>query len=640
MGARNAATSLERRVPARIALISPPWHLANRPCLAISVLKGYARRHGIAIDACHMHLAVAARLGWDSYSSIAMHWELSEALYSALVAPEEAAGILERTALRLEATGQDGLARFATQAFCAELARITRESIANFNLARYDVAGFSASHLQLMSSLYIARILREQAPGITIVFGGRGVCGEAGRQILARVDQVDVAVDGEGEEALLALAHLCPPFKAQDLRAIPNLWFRSEEGTIERTQRRLIANLEELAPPDCDEYFGSAEGLGIPRAGLALPLEASRGCAWEHRSGDGRLLGCAFCSLNRNWPTYREKPVRRVIEEIREGVERYRVLDLSFADACLPESYRKELLRGLIALGKDLTIFCELRAGFDEETAQLLALACVRKVQIGVESFSTGLLKRLGKGLAAIDNVSAIKLCHEYGVPYQYNLLTHVPGVEAREIEEMLQVLPLLYGFEPPHLVPLYVGRGSRMHRSPEEFGIAAESLDERPCGFLPAFLARAGVADEVPCRAAPPALPDSEWRRVFAAVGAWREARKRAGAHCPLTYRDGGDFVAIEDSRGDPARCFTLEGTARDVFLAAGRLTSLFRLRELCAHLGAQEFTDIVDSLESEGLLLREGSLVLALPVHKPAPSGSPRTKGHADLRTVSLHQ
>jgi ribosomal peptide maturation radical SAM protein 1 len=617
----------KHRVIRGVALISLPWNLANRPSLALGALKGYLLAHDVPIDAHHLHLAIAYKLGAGRYHQIAMDWELGESLYSALVAPDERARIIGRARRQLEDGTRHETARWITEAFCDELAKATRESVTTIDFSRYKIVGFSVSHLQLMASLYVAQMLKQLAPEIAIVFGGRGVAGEAGRNVLAHCPEVDVVVDGEGEEALLQLSRLSLPLDKRALDLIPNLWFRGEDGELRKTKRRTLSSLEDTATPDFSEYFDLAGRLSYPPSDLVLPLEASRGCAWEHRRTGGPPWGCAFCGLNSNWPNYREKPLGRVLKEIEHNTKEYRVLDLSFADACLPDSYRKALLQALAASPKDLTLFCEMRPGFDEETARLLANANVRRIQIGVESFSTHLLTRFGKGVRAIDNVQCLKLCEEYRIPYQYNLLIDVPGVEERAIEETCVVLPLLYGLRPPNLVPLFLDRGSRMCRTPEAFDIASEDLGERACGYLPSRLAEAGVSDFMSYHGA--SQIDAGWEKVVRLVDEWREVHtgssSRLGLTTPFFYRDGGDFVTIADFRGQEASWITLEGAARELFLACSRMTTMEELQRKFSNVCAGEIRALLDRFSEEGLILREGAHLLALPIRAPAPNGMP---------------
>jgi hypothetical protein len=62
--------------------------------------------------------------------------------------------------------------------------------------------------------------------------------------------------------------------------------------------------------------------------------------------------------------------------------------------------------------------------------------------------------------------------------------------------------------------------------------------------------------------------------------------------------------------------------------------------LRVQCAGMWTEGFTRAVEWLESEGLFLREGSRVLALPVRRPLPCGIRKGSNHADLRTIPFHQ
>src|SRR6185295_15567593 len=81
----------------RVLLISPPWRLVNWPSLSLGVLKAHLTRQGIAVDGLHLHFEIAMRIGLERYQTIATGWELGEALYFGLYAPEEARDILLRS---------------------------------------------------------------------------------------------------------------------------------------------------------------------------------------------------------------------------------------------------------------------------------------------------------------------------------------------------------------------------------------------------------------------------------------------------------------------------------------------------------------------------------------------------------------
>jgi ribosomal peptide maturation radical SAM protein 1 len=611
-----------------VLLVSTPWRLSNWPSLALGALKAYLRQRGVTVIANHLHLYVACQLGLQRYDRLARGWDLGTAIYSSLLAPDEADRLLGHAARVLRASGDADLAEWAEGSAVADVQRATLAGLERLAPARYGLIGLSVGALQLTASLYVARELRRLYPATPIVLGGSALVEGVARRILEACPYVDVVVDGEGERPLLALCQLPDSGYTNQLAEIPNLWYRRPDGTIARTATRVLDTLGELPAPDLAEFFDDASELGHPSAPLVLPFEVSRGCAWEHRKGDGQLHGCTFCGLYRNSPDYRERSAAPVLEQIRACSQRYGVLNLSLVDAYLPSRQRLQLLDGLASAGEDYTLFCELRCDLDDETAQLLAGAGARRVQLGVESFSTATLSRLHKGTQLIDNLDSIKLCHEYGIPYQYNLLVDVPGVPAEEVRTAAAVMPLLHGFEPPQLAVFYLDRGSRMYRAPAQHGIDPTSIDAREPADLPSFL---GAAASLVVSYAP--LPGhataDDWSLIQRGLERWREARAaaaRRGVTDLLTYRDGGTFVRIDDHRSDEPRVLVLEGILRRVLLACERRTSRNRLARELADVPAGELDSALDMLADVRLLIRDHSQLLALPVRARLPAGIPR--------------
>jgi hypothetical protein len=97
-----------------VALVSAPWHLENRPSLALGALKGHLAKHGVPQDVHHLHLTIAARLGLYRYHHIAMDLHLAESLYATLVARKEHDEIIGRLVRRLKETGRADAASWIT----------------------------------------------------------------------------------------------------------------------------------------------------------------------------------------------------------------------------------------------------------------------------------------------------------------------------------------------------------------------------------------------------------------------------------------------------------------------------------------------------------------------------------------------
>jgi len=604
-----------------ILLVSPPWRLASWPSLAIAALKSALTAAGIEAHAAHLHLPFALAFGPDDYGRIAQGWETGEALFFALAYPEQASAILARSADAIARRGE-------CAALCgAESLEAARRAIdgclATLNLDRYAVIGLSVGALQLGASIYLARRLRRSHPHLRIICGGSSLVGQAGAALLAQIPEVDLVVDGEGEEALVRVMQ-APDWSAATLAAIPNVRCRDPDDGAGPARRRDVYGLATLPPPDFDEYFALLHSEGVPSLDVVYPIEASRGCAWEHRRGDGQLRGCTFCGLYRGSNGYRDKPFARIAEEVNRASDRYATLELSLTDAYLPSVHALPLLDHIAAHPADFTLFCELRCDLDRKTVLALARAGARQVQLGVEALDTGLLRHMVKGTRMIDNVQSIKLCAAYGVPAQYNLITHFPGATVAQIERTLALLPDLFGLPAPTLAHFYLDRGSRIFRDPEAHGLAAGRIDAEKLPFLPAEL-----GNDL-CQVVPIAPDDAgdhagHWARLEVLVGQWRAlegARHAAGRTHGLSFRDTGRTLAVLDARQAEPVTLSLGGALRAILLACETIVPRHRLQSLFPDDPAR-LDEALAVLRAHRLIVEEKDLVLALPVAAPLPSG-----------------
>ena len=81
----------------RLALISMPWPLANRPSIQLATLKSFLKETApeVEIDCYHPYLQVGNLLGIQAYNNIAERTWLAEAVYGYLLNPEKRTEILE-----------------------------------------------------------------------------------------------------------------------------------------------------------------------------------------------------------------------------------------------------------------------------------------------------------------------------------------------------------------------------------------------------------------------------------------------------------------------------------------------------------------------------------------------------------------
>ncbi len=590
-----------------ILLFSMPWMKGDWPCLGIAALKSYLQAADIAVRCSHFHLDAAARLGWNPYNALAETWGAGEALFGALLDPAEADRLTEFAARELRGKGFADVADWARDYALVQLSGLVDHWIDESRATHARIVGGSVGALQLCGTVFMMRRLQERGHSGVRVLGGSGLVGTVATEILNRVPCVDYVINGEGEQAFFNLVHaIRDPGTVAPIAGVCYRDGASHE--MKRPSRAPPISLSQSPPPDLSEFFGAAARLRVPKTALTLSLEHSRGCEWEHRT-PGQLRGCTFCGLYRNSPDFRRKPIARLADQIRDSVARYRNLNLAFVDAYLPETDRDELIDELNAIPEDITYFSELRCDLTAETVARLALRA-RRVQLGVESFSTALLRRIGKGLSAAQSAYCVRLCQEAGISTQYNLMLYIPGATKKEIAELRANLPTLFGLVPPEVTRFYLDRNSLVFCDPARHGICPASLDAQPHPWLPASLGDSRISQVVPFRPISEEL-DPDWAAVAAVVEEWQErsrAARAAGLPSPLVWHLGSGWATIIDMRQSREKVFDIDGLHLDVFLACDHVISSTSISKRLPGIDPSQIERALDELVAMRLIFKDG--------------------------------
>jgi radical SAM superfamily enzyme YgiQ (UPF0313 family) len=164
--------------------------------------------------------------------------------------------------------------------------------------------------------------------------------------------------------------------------------------------------LDQLPAPRWDLL--PAQKYFVPRT-----VQVSRGCP----------LSCSFCSVSSFFGrSYRHRPVRQVIEEIKAHRKRL----LIFADDNItgnPHS-AKELFAAMIPLKKKWVSQCSLSIADDPELLDLAARSGCIGLLIGFESISPEVLKSIGKQVnLRRDYEEAIRKIHGRGIHIQASFI-------------------------------------------------------------------------------------------------------------------------------------------------------------------------------------------------------------------------
>jgi hypothetical protein len=558
-----------------VVLVSMPFADADRPSLQLGLLKVAVEKAGFPVRTLHASLDFASMVGMSAYRMLAAHrgrqfgdWLFSVAAFGS-DAPDPAGSILEEFRSELPPLDLLDLRCRVVPAFLDALADDPVWQAARF-------VGFTSTFQQNVASFALARRLKERYPGIVTIFGGANFDGVMGAEYHRAFSCVDHFVSGPGETALPLLLGGSPLPDISDV-------------------------------PDFDEYFARAARLGIlDRESVLLPFESSRGCWW------GEKHHCTFCGLNGETMRYRSKPPEKVLAELDTLARRYRTFRFEAVDNILDPRYLTTVLPALTSAGYDL--FYEVKANLSRADLRLLARAGVRRLQPGLESLSSRVLRLMRKGVRAAQNVCLLKWARYYDIDVAWNLLWGFPGETADDYATQAAVIPSLAHLQPP-------GSADRiwLERFSPLFADAVEPEPEPSYRYV--YPPSVDLSKAAYFFAWPSPLDDTVYAGVRSAVGRWND-HWAAGDRPALTYRAIPGLLQIEDRRpAFPRGTYTFPDPVAAIYLACDERPRSVAAVAREAGVPEKIGQDAIAELAARGLVFLDEDRAIGLAV--PAISG-----------------
>lgn len=519
-----------------VSLVWMPSALVHYPSIQIANLAGHLRGVGKNVT-CHFGtLEMAKVIGVERYNTLAQYSQLFEILFSEI--------LFDGNGSRLAAA----LRRFSPYLwpeadvgwFLQQGQKLISTIVDQVCEHKPRIVGFSCSVNQTFACLTLAQRIKNQLPSIKTVFGGCALRGDSGEALLRNFAFIDFAVIGRGEKPLQNLAD------GALAESVPGLMWKCGDKVL-RNDPEILSS--ETCPvcsgettPDFSDYYNQLS-FTLPSMSIQdtyIPIEASRGCWWGK---------CAFCGLHEGvnesgFHMHSAETIERIIETVSR---KNSVLAFQFTD-CLQSSSLFQVIEGLRRRQIEIRFFLECRVNLQEEQVATLALAGCREIQLGIESFSTSILRKMDKGSTRIDNIAAIKLLQEYRIKCQYNILAGFPRETAEDVDEMTELLPALFHLTPPSICWFQLVEGSPIHRNRHDFGIIE---DEVP--YLFEFLfpkefdgAMFSTNFEAKMTSHDPLLTTA-WQRFERTLSLWKDSHER-GAFLNISFGPG--FAEILDCR------------------------------------------------------------------------------------------
>lgn len=334
------------------------------------------------------------------------------------------------------------------------------ETIAKYKLTSSDIVGVNAT-LSVLPGLAFLRHLKRSDKQIITAMGGSRLLREMGEALAAYYPHVDYVCSGSG---LISFPKLIKAIMEKDTdaqNAIAGIFSKTNIGKVGKLSDQLDINHPiEL---DYSDFIESYSKLQTDRPSPPrLLLENSRGCLWSK---------CRFCSLYEDQANFRVKQTDIAIKETNLCLEKYNC-NIQMADNTLPRHYIKKVIPYL-KVPEDLNIFFEVRPDYTEEEVKILTRNKKVWLVVGIESFSSDVLKLVDKGVNAFHCIRMLKLLVKYSAAHSYNILFQIPGMTAAMYEQSILTIKKLAHLLPPGgKVPIYLERNSLYWKEREKYGL------------------------------------------------------------------------------------------------------------------------------------------------------------------------
>ena len=456
-----------------IALLAMPFGYAKFPSIQLGTLTRVLKNHGMGAKSYHCNVLFAHCIGLQLYDVLCeQRGMIGEWLFSSILFrdnpkhgqyPNVFKPVLERTAREAGCTIgylQEIVHTIAPQ-FLTGL-------MTTYDWSQYKIIGFTSTFDQNVSSLTLAKLIKELYPTVRIVFGGANFDGEMGLEHFRAFPWIDYVVVGEGEEVFPVLAKCI--LREQEEHIPPGVAYRKDNQIYFEPNTRLFSSFTEVGPPDYDDYFDMVRELeGERSTGLTriLLYEGSRGCWW------GEKHHCTFCGLNAQSMKFRAKSSEQVTQELDLLSSRYNTTRFRLVDNIIDLKYIDAVFGKLSAGHYDLDVFLETKANLTKRQIHTLAQGGVKCMQPGLESLSAAQLKEMDKGVSPLQNIQCLKWSRYYNVDVNWNMLLGFPQETNEDYQRQIDLIPSLVHLQPPAGTgKLWLERFSPYFMRPEDYGI------------------------------------------------------------------------------------------------------------------------------------------------------------------------
>ncbi len=279
----------------------------------------------------------------------------------------------------------------------------------------------------IRTAIRVAQRVRQARPDLPIIFGGWHPS-LVPAQTLAP-EFIDAIVRGQGELALLEVAQrLAEGHGFDGVRGVSH----KHDGRIVHEPERPVENINNLPSPAY--HLVDFEAYARIRGQREIGYATSLGCPYA----------CNYCTdqvfYKRRFNAYRAE---RVVAEVTELVERYRLEEVAFLDSNFPVDVKRALAIGRGLLEQKTRFRWTVQASTDllcrmsDEDVSMLRESGLVHMGFGTESASQEVLSMMNKKHQRVaDMYETARKTEQAGMRVTFNLILAYPGeTEADRVE-------------------------------------------------------------------------------------------------------------------------------------------------------------------------------------------------------------
>jgi anaerobic magnesium-protoporphyrin IX monomethyl ester cyclase len=311
---------------------------------------------------------------------------------------------------------------------------------------------------QLRQAIPITRRIREQFPGVTIVWGGYFASNQY--KVVMESGYVDFVVYGPGDRAFPAL--LTALEQKTPYEFIPNLIWKTAEGDIIKNSKEALLDpdvLPQLPYDYLDQFYPLSRYLNPTFLGKkTLAYHSSMGCPFK----------CSFCAVVPIFEArWRGKSAPKMYEDIMYVKDRWGTDSIEFHDNNFFVSEKRCVEFSNLILAENMRWWGEGRIDtldqFSDDSLSLMRRAGCRMIFFGAETGNDTLLAQMDKGGkqsgAQIKAFAARMKRHDIIPEYSFvlGMPADTPELVWKQIEEDIAFIKTIKTINPDTEIIIYL---------------------------------------------------------------------------------------------------------------------------------------------------------------------------------------